>query len=349
MRPKTLSPAALVFALALAAGCRSAPPDTTPPDRDTNTPPPANAAASPAAPAPGAAENRQPPTENAGASEPGRGPEAVNPNVSAAPATPNTGAAAKPQASRSWRVFIVSGAWVVEGGEPRPLARGDALRPGSVVRLRPERGQPEYVVVIDSQSSRTRRLECEPVEQCARGLTVPDVPVSKSTFAHVIDTALDLLSRNPKVYINPISRGGGVREAVLLLEDGGTDLSPALGRLTPARHTLEIAPVASGAPPDAKTVTVEFKRDARRPEPIRADGLRPGLYRLTLDKTAGGDSPDADAWVVVSAPADYRRANARFREAVAITDGWGGAVDGDVARGFLRAYLEHLAARGARD
>lgn len=347
MRLKKLSHASLAFALALVAGCRKATDDAPPSNRDTAAPPHAAAAASPEARATGAAANTPPATEAAGVAEPGREPGGVAAGTGAAPAATNAAAAPRP-ASRSWRILSVSGAWFAEGEDSRTLARGDALRPGGVVRLRPEQGRPQYLVLVD-RSSRTRRVECEPVERCARGWTVPDVPVSKSTFAHVIDTALDLLSRNPRVYINPISRGGGVREAVLLFAEEGTDLSPALGRLTPGRHTIEIAPAGRGARADAKTLTVEFRRDARNPEPVRAAGLRPGLYRLTLDRTAGGATADADAWVVVSAPASYGKTSARFREASAVTEAWGDAVEADVARGFLRAYLEHLAARGARD
>lgn len=254
-------------------------------------------------------------------------------------------AAAPPEAQTEapgWRVISVAGEWTLDGSEA-PLGRGDSLRAGSTVRLRPTPGRPAYLTLVDG--SRTARKVCDPPDACAGGWQVPPAPAAKSTISHVVDTSLDLLSREPHVYINPISRdGGGLREAVLLLGKDGTDLSPAVGRLTPGRHTLKLEPVGrGGSAADARPVELNFRWEFNRAAPLRAEGLRPGLYQLRLDANP------PDAWVLVAAPGKYRKASARFREAAALTTRWGEAVDADVARGFLRAYLERLSAAGAGD
>ena len=335
MRPKLLIVSTLFAALACVAACRDGANNTNVVNHNQAAPP--SPATSPATtPSPSSSNDPAPSSSPGGAQAPPSGSASVS--VQTAPR------AAPPPAGRTeptpWRVLVVSGEWSLDGSDGA-LRRGASLKPRGTVRLHPAQETRAYMVLVSG--SLTARKECARPDVCAGGWRVPDLPAAKSTLAHVTDAGLDLLSRRPEGnVINPISRGGGLREAVLLFEQDGVDLSPALGRVTPGRHSIYVEPLVGGEP-----VKLDFKAEFRKHPPLRAEGLRPGLYLLRLDSTTSGDAQTADAWVLVSLPETFRTNDARFRQAVAVTGRWGEAVGADVARDFLRAYLEHLAGRGA--
>jgi hypothetical protein len=142
-------------------------------------------------------------------------------------------------------------------------------------------------------------------------------------------------------YFNALSRGleGDLKESVLLLNTAGLDIAPALQGLSPAEYRLKLASVRDHSP-DRIPALVRWQPG--KPAFIPAVGVKPGLYRLSLQDESG-DATGSEAWVFISGRSHFASDAAQFEQTESAVRSWPADTDQAAVRAVLRASLEALA------
>jgi hypothetical protein len=254
-------------------------------------------------------------------------------------------ARAQPQPYAGY-VLEVRGTWV--GGRGTPLSKGSRLRAGERVYVQSPTPD-DFIVIVNKQGGVMERRRCGVAGECAQSISVrQDAPPRPSGVKVVADSVFKLLFGESLVVRAIRSRADGdLLDGIAELKNGRVDLSPAFRNLPAATYYLTLQRVGRGA---------STKASSPRPSKVRwgpgaaatlpGRGLRPGLYEVALYAPAvgGGYIPrGVNAWVLVSPPPTFTKADAAHREARALADSWGEPVTAESRRDFLRAHLAHLA------
>ena len=168
-------------------------------------------------------------------------------------------------------------------------------------------------------------------------------PVEDPSFwARLGEAVMPLIRGHGEVYIAAVSRDWGqeLREAVVRLEGGEADISPALSGLDTGPYYLRLQPMGSPVPV-GNVAALTWTPGS--PAKVPAAGAAPGLYKLVLTNAVGEPS-GTESWILLAAPPLYARLSGEFEQAVQATAGWAREMDPDAARPILRAYLRSLAA-----
>ncbi|MDQ3920541.1 MAG: hypothetical protein M3348_18930, partial [Acidobacteriota bacterium] len=121
------------------------------------------------------------------------------------------------------------------------------------------------------------------------------------------------------------------------------------------KYLVRFERIGKGASAQAATPKpVPYVWDSKKPAPLDAPGLAPGLYKVSiLDVNLlgpdGANEPTGnEAWVLVATPGGYAKAAPSFDAAVKVTRQWGANVRPGTVRQFLRAALEFITNQNAR-
>jgi len=178
---------------------------------------------------------------------------------------------------------------------------------------------------------------------CAYLFRDDNKPVEDPPFlARLKDAVLPLIRGHGEAYIAAVSREWGqeLREAVVRLEGGEADLSPALPGLDAGSYYVRLQPIGASGPA-GNAVPLQWAPGS--PAQVSATGAAPGLYKLLL-VSATGEPSGTESWILLAAPQLYARLSADFERAAQATAGWAQEMDPEAARPILRAYLRSMAA-----
>ena len=143
-----------------------------------------------------------------------------------------------------------------------------------------------------------------------------------------------------------------LRDSVVELKDGQVNLTPAFKHMNKGTYLLSFQPT-KGTMESREQAALKpalMNWDPSAPLPLRVDGLRPGLYdlRLLSVQSENHQSTGVKAWILISDDARYEKTTTAFQQGVALTEQWGKEAQPEVARSFLRAYLDSLALEQTR-
>jgi hypothetical protein len=238
-------------------------------------------------------------------------------------------------------VLDVKGDWVLfnNGQTIGKVERGQGIPQGSTVRPEPPGSG---WVVIHLNNDDVIRCEAGNLGRCRRPLVSGKSSSSGRFWAAIVNIVLgrgvifeETLVRAPK--------GKGPQEAVMRLDGGQVDLSPAFQQAPPGRYHLLFTHVERDAPRESfAPVTLNWKPGI--PSKVSVRGLSPGLYRLLLlDETKGDEPSGVEAWVLISDAERFPESATAFREAVTWSEKWNARGSRDAQSIFQRAYLNYLA------
>jgi hypothetical protein len=251
-------------------------------------------------------------------------------------------------------VLKVKGEWFLNG---KAVVAGEALPAGGKIFHAPKKGDEsslDQVTVVlfdgklESRSWEKAETWNDPIQLPA---ATKDVP---SPWKRIVAAVMGVFPGHPEKYTQMSVRGSAadLRDAVVELKDGQVNLTPAFKHMTKGTYLLSFQPrdVTKESRGQSALKPALFDWDPNEPLPLRVNGLRPGLYYLSL-LSAQSEDPQirgAKAWVLVSDDARFEQTATAFQQGVALTEQWGQEAPADAARSFLRAYLDSLAMQEAR-
>ena len=258
---------------------------------------------------------------------------------------------ASPPAAAAGYVVDVSGEWIVSR-QRQPLALGDSVLSGDTIRAGAGATTGQRISVVVRGTDALRGV-CEPAAARGRAprcrpLVVPSSSrTAAETFSRVMANAMALVrSHEERRYASLVSRGAGgtLSDAVVPVRDGVGDLAAAFAALDSGRYTvcLDVVSSADGAAPGRAECAVRVERQWSEGQPLRIEGVRPGLYEVRV-----GDG--RRAWVLASDERTFAGRAAELARMKAAAQGWGARVPDAAKRRMVRAYLAALAADDARD
>lgn len=246
-------------------------------------------------------------------------------------------------------VLDVRGDWTINGGSK--LAKGSALNVGSVITAGNPADGGSYIVVADRSGNIFDKRNCGAGE-CANPIRLPSTAVQEqSVVSRLISAAMALVSNEPAKYSSFVSRGADLREAVVQLNNDQMDLAEVFQNMQSDRYLVRYETISKNGPNTAHALKpFEFNWDSKKPVPLAARGLLPGLYRVSiaevslLEPEGSGDASGNEAWVLVATPKAYAKAAPMFTDAQNMTKRWGTNVKQTTVRGVLRASLDAITA-----
>ncbi len=244
-------------------------------------------------------------------------------------------------------VLDVKGDWNVSGGGR--LSKGQSLNVGSVIRSGNPSDTSSYVVVADHNGNIVERRSCSNNGECAREIRLPAAAGSnQGVLSRLMGAAMALVSSEPAKYATFVSRGSDLTEAVIKLNEQKLDLSPVFKNMQGDKYLVRFEKIEKNKSAAPAMKPFPFTWDAKKPEPLVARDLAPGLYRVSvlevslLEPDSGSEPSGNEAWVLVSTPTSYTKAAPSFDAALSVTKQWGTSVKQNAVRQFLRASLEFI-------
>jgi len=223
------------------------------------------------------------------------------------------------------------------------------VRAGDVIKLASSNQfiSPKFPKIIVDDCSGRREIRCPTPTDCG-AINIPDCR-PRTFFARTIAAFKKyfVIDKNGGLAI-AANRGSNsqpsLQESVVKLDGGKIDLRPLFSGEPVRRQILRFRPqpVARRAVGKEVRLTFVVAEGASDPLVVPAQGLQPGLYQV-VNPVDG-----ADAWVLVAPAGRFAEAAVSFNEASAETNQWGGKVEDDDKRVFLRVWLYQLAAPGKR-
>jgi hypothetical protein len=244
-------------------------------------------------------------------------------------------------------VLDLRGEWILNGGSR--LSKGSSLSVGGVITAANPSDGNSYIVIANRSGNIFERRNCGNGE-CNNAIRLPRaIEVQQSLASRVVGAAMALLSGEPGKYASFVSRGTELQEAVVKLNDRKVDLSPVFKNMQGDKYLVRFEKIGK----DKKAVAgplkpLPFTWDAKKPEPLAAGELSPGLYRVSLldvsllEPDGTNESTGNEAWVLITTPTGYAKAAPSFDAAVNVTRQWGTNVKQNAVRTFLRASLEFI-------
>lgn len=249
-------------------------------------------------------------------------------------------------------VLDVRGDWLLNGNAK--LSKGSSLGVGGVITAADPSDGGSYIVVADRGGNIFERRACANGGECASPIRLPSTArASQSYLARVMGAAMRLVASQPGKYAAFISRSGGgdLREAVVKLDAQRLDVRQVFENMPGDRYLVRFESLGQGRKAGAKPLEVEFDWDSRKPAPLGAKDIGPGLYRVTVREVSllapeEGEPSGNEAWVLVARPRGYAKAAPSFDAALKVTRQWGEQVRQNSVRQFLRATLEFITTQG---
>jgi hypothetical protein len=251
-------------------------------------------------------------------------------------------------------VLKVKGEWLLNG---KAVVAGETLPAGGKILHSPNKGGEssfDYITVVrfdgklESRSWDNADTWKDPIHLPGATKEVP------SPWKRIVAAVMGVFPGHPEKYTQMSVRGSAadLRDAVVEFKDGQVNLTAVFKQMKKRTYLLLFQPTdgttASRQQGALKPALFDWDPDA--PSPLRVDGLRPGLYDLSLlsAESENHQITGAKAWVLVSDNARYEQTATAFQQGVALTEQWGKGAPSDAARSFLRAYLDSLALEQTR-
>jgi hypothetical protein len=245
-------------------------------------------------------------------------------------------------------VLKVKGEWLLNG---KSVVAGETLPAGGKIFHSPKKGGEssfDYITVVlfdgklESRSWDKADTWKDPIQLPAAAKEVP------SSWKRIVTAVMGVFPGHPEKYAQMSVRGSAadLRDAVVEFNDGQVNLAPPFKHMNKGTYLLLFQPIngTTASRGQGALKPALFDWDPSAPSPLRVEGLRPGLYDLSLLSVQSEDHQvtGAKAWVLVSDKAHYEKTAAAFQQAATLTEQWGKEAPADAARSFLRAYLESL-------
>jgi hypothetical protein len=241
-------------------------------------------------------------------------------------------------------VLDINGEWFLNG--KTSLHATSKLPAGGVIRASSASDRSFYIVIADLNGKIIEERECRKAGECNNPIQLPQFP---GIISRIFGAVERLLGANPPRYVAPISKGDDLSEAVVKLDGSQIDLTDVFNTIEAAEYFVRFDPIIRrDSPSKAKSFgPIAFRWDPSRSRHLGVNGLKSGLYRLSIMEKHGNGFDDTGqyAWVLVSNALDYGKNTNSFGEALTLTQQWGRRVRSDVRRSFLRASLDLIAAR----
>ena len=128
-----------------------------------------------------------------------------------------------------------------------------------------------------------------------------------------------LLTREPKEPVIAAARAGGnPSDAVVLRDEKGVHLGPALNRVLEGRYCFRFSSLPLGRS-QPSTLTLDWDRSVDAEGVAQAPALQPGLYALEKGVAGAGNDCRLDmdappAWVLVAQAGDFNRLSAEWKQ-----------------------------------
>jgi hypothetical protein len=243
-------------------------------------------------------------------------------------------------------VLDVRGEWRHNGNER--LSKGSKLSVGGVITPADPSDGGSYIVIVDRGGNIFERRACSNEGECARPIRLPaSAGTNPSTLTRIVGAVIGIIAPDPGKYAAFISRGANLEEAVLKLDAQKLDLAQVFRNMPGDRYFVRFEKMGKGQKAEAKPLEVEYDWDSRKPAPLGAAGLAPGLYKVSVREVSllapeEGEPSGNEAWVLVASPKGYAKAAPSFDAALKMTKQWGDKVRQSSVRQFLRATLEFI-------
>jgi hypothetical protein len=240
------------------------------------------------------------------------------------------------------------GEWLQDG---KKVEQGNPVYAGAIVTLNPDyraKNPNSGSIVIHLYSKETPRIERSP-EKSDFDTPIKLEPIGEEStpWERFLRAVGGLFTHEPEKYMITAVRGAesqNLQEAVLKLEDGKVDLTPAFKMVRPGKYLAALRWIGqkekntSNSFPDPQ----EIECGSDGATPVAISGLRPGLWRLSLLRRQDERPLGDDAWVLICSPTAYEQAINSFKPALELTQSWGEGVSSGEVKSFLRTCLDLL-------
>lgn len=246
-------------------------------------------------------------------------------------------------------VLDVEGDWYLDGRPGQALSKSDELPASGVVRVRsPSRYA--FIIIQYSDNKRTISKRCRNSGECAQPILLPRAVHREASYWEIFTEILFGSSRrNPVTGVSNAGRSddGTLREAVVRIKDGQVDLAPVFTEMNNGTYDMRL----KRRMPDGKMAdvgsanSIKVKWASGTATTTTPANLQPGLYEIVLLEKRGAEYKPTltTAWFLAGNLEQYADAVAPFCEATRLTASWKDDVSEGTARGYLRAFLIHLA------
>ncbi len=244
-------------------------------------------------------------------------------------------------------VASVGGHWYALGNPSNDLKKRDLLIPGDKIVVRAPFSSDDYIVILDS-NYKIIQARCDSPGECDHPLSVPSS--SATGLNRTLQMAAALWRRHPGRYeslVNP--KGATLQDAVLRLDKGQLDLSPAFRDKEPGNYLLRLQQIGVLSHSRTRTEPLKYTWSPKNPDSLSVFGIAPGLYDLVLlEPVEDGQEPMPSGqrcWVLIQSPRNYTPAARQYAQALSTTNQWAKTVRPDFIREFLRACLDEIASQ----
>lgn len=251
-------------------------------------------------------------------------------------------------------VLDIAGDWFLDRRYSEKVILGQALVRGATIRSGPKNSRARITIVFYDGEALSFR--CTSAAECRKNLSLPSLLPSSSRFERVIKAVGVLFRRQPeRYYVSALSRGSGageeLREAVVEIHGNQVDLTSVTSEVTSSRVLLRFARIAPNEENLSNLGEAWVTRVGDRVL-VRLDTVKPGLHIVSLLRPVD-KRVVSDAWILICPRERLEMYQAAFQESADLSRKWSGDGAGpegpartalrlDVARSFLRAYLESL-------
>jgi hypothetical protein len=217
-------------------------------------------------------------------------------------------------------VLKLKGEWLLNG---KAVAAGETLPAGGKIYHAPqERGQPpllDYISVVFFDGTIESR-SWDKAESWNAPIQLP--PARKeapSRWSRIVSAVMGVFPGHPEKYRQMSVRGPAmdIQDAVVELNNGQLDLGPTFKHVRKGKYLVVLKPIrqTKASTEESTFKPVLFDWDPNTSPPLRVDGIRPGLYDLSVQNAQSKDTSNrSEAWVIVSQHARYETTAAAFQQ-----------------------------------
>jgi len=250
-------------------------------------------------------------------------------------------------------VLDVEGEWYLDGRPGQALSKGAELPASGVIRI-PSPSRFAFIVIRYSDNQIIKK-QCRNRGECEQPLLLPRAIQRQASLRDfIVEKVMAVIGQDPvSSSVNAgRSADGALREAVVQIKDGQVDLAPVFTEMNNGTYYVRVERrMPNGKTADggaAKPIKVSWDFGTATATP--AANLQPGLYEAVLLEKRGAEYKPTltTAWFLAGSLEQYAQTVAPFCEATRLTATWRDDVNEGTVRGFLRAFLIHLASQPAQ-
>jgi hypothetical protein len=242
-------------------------------------------------------------------------------------------------------VLDINGEWYLGSVSTQNLKKGSAVPGAGVIKARSPQEVSNLIVIADLNGRIIEKRYCRDRGSCIRPIQLPSTSQNQpSLTSRIINAVMGLWGTEPVKYKTFGSRESSkaLREAVVSLKDGNIDLHDVFINKSEGPYLIRFV-----LPANQRRIALgplDFRLGPGNQSPIAVGALGPGLYEVELlDRNSQEPDIGTEAWLLIANPEQYQELSSSFREAVKLTESWGGDLKRTTVSSFLRAYLDHLA------